>query len=487
MKRSQNINFKGVFHILGILLMIEGLFMSSCILISLVYKESVINSFILSTVVTGLCGFLFWNSTSNRSNINFGIRESFLIVTLGWFLMSLFGTLPYLISNSIPRFVDALFEAVSGFSTTGASILTDVEKLSHGILFWRSLTHWIGGMGIIVLAIALLPYLKIEGVLLFNNEASVLGSEKLHPRIVVVAKRLWIIYSGLTIIETILLWAGDMTLFDAVCHSFGTIATGGFSTKNTSLINYSPYAQYVVIIFMTLSGINFTLHYFALRRQFKKIYHNEELRYYLMFIFGVSLIITVQLFRSFDLSLEHAFRNALFQVSSIMTATGFATDDYLLWPPLSLLLIFLLMFVGASAGSTGGGIKVIRHVFLFKKVRLSLKMHYHGSAVIPLKINNVPVDPRIVDNVLSFIMLYLATFLISSVIMIILGVDFHTSIGSVITCMGGIGPGLGQVGPMGNFSGLPDAGKSLLSFLMIAGRLELFSVFIIFTPQFWRN
>ncbi len=466
--------------------MLEGVFMSSCIIIAMIYQEKEF-PFILSTSLLLLSGVISWKLTDSNLSKTFGIRESFIIVTLAWILLSIFGSLPYLISKSIPSFTNALFESVSGFTTTGSSILKDIEALPHGILFWRSLTHWIGGMGIVVLAVALLPFLKIEGVLLFNNEASGIMQEKLHPRIGNVAKRLWLIYAGLTIFETILLRVGGMNLFDSVCHSFGTIATGGFSTKNDSIAGYSAYIQYVITLFMILSGINFTLHYFGLKGKYKKVFQNEELKYYLLIIAGFTLVISIELIRQFHVGYEEAFRRAVFQVSSIITATGFATDDYILWPNLSLLLIFLLMFVGASAGSTGGGIKVIRHVFLFKKIKANFLQHIHGTAIIPLKINNTSVDPRIVHNVLSFIIIYLSTFVAGSILMLIIGVDFHTSIGSVITCMGGIGPGLGRVGPTGNFDFIPIAGKVLLMFMMIIGRLELFSVFVIFTPHFWKN
>ena len=334
MGNQVKINIRGIIHILGIVLVLEGVFMTSCIIVSMIYHEKDIKTFFLATTILLLSGLVCWKLTNTNRSKTFGIRESFIIVSLAWFLMSLFGAFPYLFSFSIPSFTDALFESVSGFTTTGSSILIDIEALSHGMLYWRSLTHWIGGMGIVVLAVALLPFLKIEGVLLFNNEASGIMQEKLHPRIGNVAKRLWIIYVGLTLTETLMLWAGDMELFDAVCHSFGTIATGGFSTKNKSIAEYSSYVQYVITAFMILSGINFTLHYFALKRQFKKVFHNEELKYYLLFIFGFTLVITIQLFSRFHTGLEEAFRRAIFQVASIITATGFATDDYLLWPNL---------------------------------------------------------------------------------------------------------------------------------------------------------
>ncbi len=469
------------------LIMLEGLFMSTALIVTLIYGETDQLAFIISVVTITLTGFIIWLLTRSREEHHFGLRDSFLIVTLAWLTISLFGAEPYLISGSIPRFADAFFESVSGFTTTGSSILTDIEVLPHGILFWRSMTHWIGGMGIIVLAVAILPFLRIEGVFLFNNEASSILQDKFHPRITSVAKRLWIIYLILTFSETILLWMGDMDLFDAICHSFGTVATGGFSTKNTSIAGYSAYAQYIIIFFMTLSGMNFTLHYFMLRGQFQKVRRNEEVKFYLVIIFAISLIICIQLINNMNLHFEEAFRRALFQVSSVMTATGFATDDYLKWPQISWLLVFLLMFVGASSGSTGGGIKVIRHVFLFKRVRNSIRNHIFPNAVFPLKINGKLVDERTVHNVMTFIYLYFITFVTGTIFMAAIGLDVHTAMGSVITTMGGIGPGIGRVGPAGNFAFIPDTGKYFLDILMILGRLEIFTVLVIFTPGFWRE
>ncbi len=469
------------------LIMLEGLFMSSALFVTLIYGERDQLSFIISVLSATLTGFVTWILTRSRLEQHYGLRDSFLIVTLGWLMISLFGTEPYLISGSIPRFVDAFFESVSGFTTTGSSILTDIEVLPHGILFWRSMTHWIGGMGIIVLAVAVLPFLRIEGVFLFNNEASSILQDKLHPRITSVAKRLWIIYLIMTFSETLLLWLGDMNFFDALCHSFATVATGGFSTKNTSIAGFSAYAQYIIIFFMILSGMNFTLHYFIIRGQFQKVKQNEELKFYLGIIIAVSLIICVQLINNLNLPFEESFRRSLFQVSSVMTATGFATDDYLKWPQISWILVFLLMFVGASSGSTGGGIKVIRHVFLFKRIRTSLRNHIYPNAVFPLKINGKLVDERTVHNVMTFIYLYFITFIIGTTLMTALGLDVHTAIGAVITTMGGIGPGIGRVGPAGNFAFIPDAGKYLLDLLMLLGRLELFTVLVLFTPGFWRE
>ncbi len=470
------------------LIMLEGLFMSTTLIVTAIYGESDQLSFIISVVSTIFSGFVIWFLTrSKKDEHQFGLRDSFLIVTLAWLLISLFGAEPYLISRSIPRFVDAFFESVSGFTTTGSSILTDIEVLPHGILYWRSMTHWIGGMGIIVLAVAILPFLRIEGVFLFNNEASSILADKLHPRITSVAKRLWFIYLIMTLAETILLWMGDMNLFDAICHSFATVATGGFSTKNTSIADYSSYAQYVIIVFMILSGMNFSLHYFMIRGQFRKVRRNEEVKFYLGIIFVVSLIICIQLINNLNLHFEEAFRRSLFQVSSVMTATGFATDDYLKWPQISWLLIFLIMFVGASSGSTGGGVKVIRHVFLFKRIRNSIRNHIYPNAVFPLKINGKLVDEKTVHNVMTFIYLYFITFVIGTIFMSGIGLDVHTAMGAVITTMGGIGPGIGRVGPSGNFGFIPDAGKYFLDLMMILGRLEIFTVLVLFTPGFWKE
>ena len=414
-------------------------------------------------------------------------RDGYLVVTMGWLFMSLFGSLPYYLTGAIPDFSNAFFETVSGFTTTGASILNDIEAMPKSILYWRSLTQWIGGMGIIVLAVAILPILGIGGMQLFVAEAPGISPDKLQPRIRETAKRLWLIYLGLTILEALLLWLGGMSIFDAVNHSLTTMATGGFSTRQASIAHYqSPYLQYVITIFMFLAGTNFTLTYFALKGKLKKIWASEEFRYYVRIVVLLTVVVTIAIYNA-DKGLEQSFRDALFQVVSIITTTGFITADYTAWHHVVIVLFFMLMFIGASAGSTAGGVKIIRHVLLIKNSLLELKRQLHPSGVIPVRINARAVPRDITFHVLAFIMIYIGIFGAGSVALAMFGVDFETAIGAAATSLGNIGPGLGAVGPVDNFAGLPTGGKWLLSFLMLLGRLELFTILMLFTPYFWRR
>jgi trk system potassium uptake protein TrkH len=402
--------------------------------------------------------------------------------------MSLTGSLPYVFSGAIPHYTDAFFETISGYTTTGASILTDIESLPKGILFWRSLTQWIGGMGIIVLAVAILPILGIGGMQLFVAEAPGISPDKLKPRIRETAIRLWMIYLILTGTELILLWIGGMSFFDAINHSLTTMATGGFSTKNASIAHFTnPFIHYVIIVFMFLAGTNFTLTYFGLHGSIKKVWQNEEFRFYSIFtlIYGILIAFAIMGFSSENF--ERAFRGSLFMVVSIVSTTGYVTLDYTSINSLITVIFFLLMFIGASAGSTAGGVKVIRHVILVKNSLLEIKRLIHPNAVLPVRLNNKAVSRDITFNVLAFMIIYFMVFALGSVIMSLIGVDFTTALGSVATSVGNIGPGIGSVGPVNNFAHIPYSGKWFLSFLMLLGRLELFTVLILFTPFFWKK
>jgi trk system potassium uptake protein TrkH len=452
-----------------------------------VYEEATFWGHFYACLITLLGGAgLFFGSSINLKP-SLGLRESYLTVTFAWVVISAFGSLPFLFTQSIDGFVNAFFETASGFTTTGSSILTDIESLPKSVLYWRSLTHWIGGMGIIVLVVAILPMLRVGGYNLFKSEASGISYEKLTPRTASTAKRLWGIYVGLTVFQVVFLLFGEMDFFDALCHSFGTIATGGFSTKNASVGHFSSYSQYVIMVFMLLSGINFTLHYFTIKGKFSKLRENDELKTYLGIILLAGVVTTIVLNVLANTEWEEAFRHGFFQVVSIMTATGFATDDYLLWPAQGWIIILILMFVGASVGSTGGGIKVIRHVVAFKSFMANMKRLLHPNSVILIRVNREKIMDEDVSAITSFIVLYLVTFLTGSVLMTFLGVEPVTSATSVLTTMGGIGPGFGSVGPASNFSSIPEAGKVLLSFLMILGRLELTTVFVLFTLDFWKD
>ncbi|MFO7655510.1 MAG: potassium transporter TrkG [Bacteroidales bacterium] len=481
------INLKIVGLVLGILLIIEGFFMLFSVPVSLIYKEQDFWQITLACLLTIGVGAALYLSF-RKSSKEIGTREGYIIVSLGWVVASLFGALPFYFTGAIPSYTDAFFETMSGFTTTGASILNDIEALSHGLLLWRSTTQWLGGMGIIVLTLVILPVLGFGGMQLFFAEVPGISSDKLHPRIKETAKRLWGIYVVFTFAEIILLTAGGMDLFDSVCHSFTTLATGGYSTKNASIAHYSsPYIQYVIIFFMYLAGINFTLSYFALKLKFKPFFKDEEFRKYTFFILFFSLVITVILVVSNDQPLEKSFRDALFQVVSIITTTGFVTSDYLKWLPIGSVILFALMFFGGSTGSTGGGMKIARIVLLLKNSSLELKRLIHPNAVIPVRLNNQAISPQTMTNVLAFASFYVLIVMASVIIVSFMGYDLDTSFGAVVTSIGNIGPGIGEVGPMFNFSHFPAIGKWFLSFLMLIGRLELFTVLILFSRHFWKN
>jgi len=480
-------NLRVIIGILGLLLSISGVFMLLCIPFSLYYGEDWL-TFIYSSGITLLVGLSCWAFGQKESNKELKKRDGYLVVTLGWLMMAFFGTLPYFFSGSIEFFTDAFFETMSGFTTTGASILTDIEGMPKGVLFWRSLTQWIGGMGIIVLTVAILPILGIGGMQLFVAEAPGIGPEKLKPRIKDTAKRLWLIYISLTTLEMILLMLGGMPFFDAINHSLTTMATGGFSIKQDSIAYYdSAYMQYVMVLFMFLAATNFSITYFGFKGKFRKLWDNEEFRVYLLITGLLSVGIGVTIFLLGGTSAEKAFRDALFQTVSILTTTGFVSADYTQWMPFLTMLFFMLMFIGGSSGSTAGGVKIVRHVILFKNSFLEMKRQLHPSAVIPVRLNHKAINRDITFQVLAFMMIYFLIFALGSIAIALTGVDVMTSIGAAATSLGNIGPGLGSVGPVHNFAHMPDSSKWILSFLMLLGRLELFTVLMLFTPYFWKR
>lgn len=493
------INWNAILKVLGVLLIIEGLSILACLIYSAVYDPYFYKYLVLfnplhdflpllvSGSITLILGLIFFHSNKRLDQNSIGKREGYIIVTMTWVSISLFGALPYMLSGVSKDYAGAFFETMSGFTTTGASVFTDIEAIPKGILFWRALTHWIGGMGIIVLSLAVLPVLGIGGMQLFDAEVPGVTPDKLHPRIANTAKNLWGIYVLLTLILTGLLMLGGLDLFDSLCHSFATMATGGFGTKNDSVASFSPYLQYVIILFMFLAGINFSLHFFALKGKFKRVIENEELRQYTYLTLTASAVIAVGLIANMNLNTEQAIRDSLFQVVSIITTTGFVSKDYLLWPTFVWIIIFLLMFTGGCAGSTGGGIKIVRIVLLFKNSKLELKRLIHPQALIPVRLNRKSISQGIIFNVLAFFLLYIVIFAFGSLLLSIIGLDFKSSIGAVASCLGNIGPGLGTVGPVLNYGLVPDIGKWLLSFLMLLGRLELFTVLILFSSSFWNR
>ncbi|GHA27374.1 potassium transporter [Salinimicrobium marinum] len=494
------LNYKIIFHIMGLLLLCNGGFMLTAALVSWYYEDGVTMQISAASLLTLLFGmFLMYNTRGHRKEIK--KREGYIVVSFGWIFMALSGTLPYVLSESIPSFTNAFFETMSGYTTTGASILNDIESIPKGVLFWRSLTHWIGGMGIIVLAIAILPLLGIGGMQLFTAEAPGPSADKLKPRITDTAKRLWFIYVGLTVTEAILLKIAGMGMFDAANHALSTLSTGGFSTKNASVAywNDNPMIQYIIIVFMFLAGTNFVISYFAFKGRIQKILQNEEFKWYSIFTGAFSIITATVIYFGADLGLssiahpmvwgeaESAFRHGVFQVLAIVTTTGFVSADYTLWTPFLTVLFFGLFFLGGSAGSTSGGVKVMRHVIMIKNGLAEFKRTLHPNAILPVRFNGKAIGNEIVFNILGFFILYMLSFIIGAVVLAALGLDLQTAIGGAASSLGNVGPAFGTLGPVNNFDALPAAGKWWCAFLMLIGRLELFTVLILLTPFFWRN
>ncbi|MGM0650703.1 MAG: TrkH family potassium uptake protein [Bacteroidota bacterium] len=481
-------NLKIIGYTLGILLVIESVAMLLGLPFSIYHGDSDITALLISSGISAFSGLTLLLLT-RKANRDVGKREVYVIVSMGWLVMSLFGTLPFVISGAIPNFTNAFFETISGFTTTGASILNDIESLPHGILFWRSFTQWLGGMGIIVLSIAILPLVRIGSILMFSAEAPGPTPDKLSPRIKETAKRLWLVYLFFTLAEAVLLKFGGMGVFDAINHAFTTMATGGYSTKQASIAHFdSAYIHYVITVFMLLAGTNFALLYYALLGKPGRLFKHEEYRFYLKIIAGATIIIGIVLFWQHGLGVEQSFREAIFQVVSITTTTGYITADYLQWSPTGLwVIILMLMFIGGMAGSTGGGIKVIRIQMLFRNTYLEFKRLLHPNAVIPVRFNHQAVPSKIINNILAFVILYIMIFMVSVVVMSLLGLDFETAIGSVAATIGNIGPGIGNVGPVENYALIHPVGKWFLGFLMLIGRLELFTVIILFNPDLWRK
>lgn len=489
MKQRQGyyiINFKQIARVLAVLQLLIGGLMLTTLPFSFYYGSKDAMAFVKSVGICLLFGliFYFFSKTENKS---LNKREGYLIVALGWLTMVTFGSLPYLFCGEISGVADAFFETMSGMTTTGATILTDIESMPEGILFWRSMTQWIGGMGIIVLTVAIFPLLGIGGIELFSAEAPGPTSDKIHPRIQETAKRLWLIYVSLTAILLVILKMAGMSFFDAVNHALTTMATGGFSTKNASMAAFdSPAIQYPIILFMFLAGTNYSVTYLALKGKFDKVWKNDEFKFYLLIVGALAIVVSFSVFLATGQQFEKSFRDSLFQIVSVITTTGFVSADYTAWTPWLTMLFFMMLFVGASAGSTSGGVKLIRHLVFLKNSVLEFKRLVHPRAILPLKLNGMVVAPRIMTHIIIFLLLYLFLFVAGSVIMSLLGYDFLTSVGSVATSLGNVGPGIGKVGPVDNFAWLSDEAKWFLSFLMLLGRLELFTILVLMTPYFWK-
>ncbi len=501
----KKLNIKIILQMMGILLLFNGGFMLISALVSLYFKDGAVQGIFYAGIITVFIGALLQFSTKGFKK-QIKKREGYLVVALGWITMSLSGALPYILTGSIPSLTNAFFETMSGYTTTGASILNDIEAMPKSILFWRSTTHWIGGMGIIVLAIAILPLLGIGGMQLFAAEAPGPSSDKLHPRITDTAKRLWFLYMGLTLSQAILLKFAGMGFFDAINHAMSTLSTGGFSTKNASIAywNNKPLIQYIIIFFMFVAGTNFVLSYYAVKGKFSKYLHDEEFKYYTLAIIGFTIVSTLVVYHYAEVTtyttdiqliahpkiwgeLESSFRHSLFQVLAVVTTTGFVSADFTIWSPFLTVLFFIMMFLGASAGSTAGGVKFVRHIIMIKNGFLEFKRTIHPNAIIPVRFNNKSVTRGIVFNIMAFFILYLIIFAIGALVFSFLGIDYLTSMGASASSLGNVGPAFGELSPVNNYDILPPFGKWWSSFLMLLGRLELFTVLIIFTPYFWKN
>lgn len=476
-----------IYRIIGFLLLIETAMLLCCGGVSLLYPEDDLLSFLQSASITACAGFLLL-LIGRGAEKRLGRRDGYVIVSVAWVSFSLFGMLPFYLSGYIPSITNAFFETMSGFSSTGATILDDIERLPHGLLFWRSMTQWIGGLGIVFFTIAVLPIFGVGGIQVFAAEASGPTHDKVHPRIGITAKWIWSIYTGLTGTLIILLMLGGMDIFDSICHAFATTGTGGFSTKQASIEYYhSPYIEYVISIFMFVSGINFTLLLLFVSGKFKKLIHDAELNWYFWSVTGFTVFIAIVLYYNSSMDAEEAFRKSLFQVASLHTSTGFATADYMTWPSILWGTLTVIMVIGACAGSTTGGMKCIRLLILAKVSRNEFKHITHPNAVLPVRVNKQVISPSIRSTVLAFSFLYAVLITIGTLAMMGMGVGLLESLGCTISSLGNMGPGLGLCGPAYSWNELPDMGKWLMAFFMLLGRLELFTVLLLFSSDFWKK
>lgn len=476
------------FKILGSIFILVALTMFIPVGISAYFADGSYTAFLDSIAIALGTGVSLVFAFRNQQVETMTHREGMLVVSLGWMGVGLLGGLPFFFGGYIPSFTDAAFESFSGFTTTGASILNNIEVLPPAVLFWRSFTHWLGGMGIILLSIAILPFLGVGGMQLYKAEVPGPVPDKLRPRIKDTAMLLWKVYLLLTLIEVFLLLIGGMGLFDACCHTFGTMATGGFSTKNLSVGHYSSvYIDLVITLFMFLAGANFTLHYKMLKGDSGALLKDPEFKVYALIVIGFTLVIAIYIYGRVYESFFQSLRYSLFQVVSIMTTTGYGTADYEKWGPLPHCLLLLAMFIGGSAGSTGGGLKCVRILLLFKQAFKELTRMIHPRAVLNIKLGGKVVSEQVMKGIWGFFLLFLILLTLSTIILAVLGVDILTAFAASLACISNIGPGLGEVGPTDNYFHLPMLAKWVLSFCMVAGRLEIYTILILFAPEFWKK
>ncbi|HLN19724.1 MAG TPA: TrkH family potassium uptake protein [Bacteroidales bacterium] len=471
-----------IVRILSTILLIECASFIICIPVASIYKEPV-SPFVMAVAVTFIVSLAF-SLISQKASGNLSNRDGYLVVTFAWLIFICFGTLPYLFSGVTNSFTDAFFECSSGFTTTGSTIIPDLDIVPRSILFWRSLTHWIGGLGIIALVIIILPSLRITGYHLFTLESSL--KEKIHPKTKAIGFRILFIYLGLTTAEIVFLVAGEMNLFESICYTFGTVATGGFALRNDSLVSYSSYSQYIVMIFMFLAGVSQLVYYYLIKLNFNKIKHNEELWFYTLITLIAGTIAGVIVLANSSYTPEHALREGFFNVVSMITTTGFASVDYLHWPVQGILLLFLLLFVGASTGSTTGSIKVARHLIVVKSIKAAFIKLIHPSAVMNIRLNGRILTEKMCVSIISFVMLYLFIFMAGTILIVFTGSDVITSSSAVAASLGNVGPGLAAAGPMSNYAHFPAVAKTIFSLLMIIGRIEIIAILSLFTMSFWK-
>ena len=479
-------NYRMVVFVLGRIFLVEAAMLLLPMLCSAIYGEwYMLSAFLLPAVILLLLGLAA--SLRTPKNTTIYARDGLAIVALVWVLMSAFGALPFVISGEIPAFADAFFEMVSGFTTTGSTILNDVEALSRGALFWRSFSHWVGGMGVLVFAMAVLPMTDGRAMHLMRAEVPGPTCGKLSSKLSDSAKILYGIYFAMTALEVVFLCAGGMSLYESLIHSFGTAGTGGFSNRGLSIGAYqNPYFEWVIGIFMLLFGVNFNLYYFILMRHFREAFGSEELRAYLGIVLFSTVTIAANILSMVG-SVGEAVRTAFFQVSSIITTTGYATADFNLWPTYSRILLLVLMFVGGCAGSTAGGLKMSRVIIFFKAARQDLNKMLHTHAVTTIRFEGKPLDEKTLQGVHNYFNVYMLLIMLSTVLVSLDGFDLTTTFTAVITCINNVGPGMELVGPMGNFSQFSAPVKYLLSFDMLAGRLELYPMLAMFAPRLWRS
>lgn len=480
-------NYGIVLKVLGSILKLEAVFMLPSLMIAWYTNQVDQLAFLITIIITGILGFIL-SFINRKCDRYIGIKEGLVIVSLTWLIASIFGALPLYISKSTPTYIDAFFEIVSGFTTTGATVISNVEVLPKGILFWRSFTHWIGGMGILVFTLILLPALGIGGFQIFKAETTGPIAGKLAPKMKDTARILYGIYLTITVIQVIFLKLGGMTLFESLVYTFGSVGTGGFATKNSSVGAYnSTYIHLVIGIFMLLSGVNFSIYYSLLRRRWKEIFEDEELRLYLIIVAVAVLAIAINLYRTSYNSIGLAFRDSFFQASSIITTTGYSTANFDLWPTFSKAILFLLMFIGGCAGSTAGGMKIIRILVILKVIKREVLKMFHPRAMSPVKLNYRVLPNETIARIYSFSGLYIIVFALSTILVSLEGVDLVSAMSSVAATLGNIGPGFGFVGPINTFFGYSQIAKIFFAFLMLLGRLEIFTIFALLAPKNWRR